>query len=102
MGDIGGVIGAASDILADPYLNEVVCRVGQLKSIDRGETPAACNETPDDPSQTGGIGLRRAVPALRAYVYSQEHVWVLPTIIAVAIGLPMWIGYEIAKGQAAK
>lgn len=95
LGGVGGVISAAVDIASDPYLEEVACRVGQLKSIDRGNAPGACPATPDD--LPGGIGLRRTVPALRAYVYSQQHRWVIPAAIAIAIGVPMWLGYELGR-----
>jgi hypothetical protein len=96
MGDISSVIGTALDVASDPYLSEVVCRVGQLKNIDHGETVGVCAETPE--GTAGGVGLRNAIVPLRAYVYAQQNKWVYPVALAVAIGIPMWIGYELGRG----
>lgn len=96
MGDISSVIGTALDVASDPYLSEVVCHVAQLKNIDHGEPVGICTQVPD--GAPGGVGLRNAIGPLRAYVYAQQNKWVYPVALAVAIGLPMWIGYELGKG----
>lgn len=96
MGDVSQVIGTALDVASDPYLAEVVCHVQQLKAIDHGEPVAVCAQTPA--GVVGGVGLRKAIPALRAYVYAEQNPWVYPIAIAAIIGIPMWIGYELGKG----
>lgn len=95
MGDLASTIGTALDVASDPYLAEVVCRIGQLKSIDHGEVVATCAQTPD--GSVGGVGLRNVAPALRAYVYAQQHPWVYPLAVAVVLGLPLWAGYRLGK-----
>jgi hypothetical protein len=97
MGSITDTIDTVLDFASDPYLAEVVCRVGQLKQIDHGEPVKACGVTPS--GVAGGVGLRNAIPALRAYVYAQQNKWVYPVAIAAAIGLPMWIGYELGRSK---
>lgn len=96
MGDISSTITTALDVAADPYLPEVVCRVQQLTQIDHGQPVQACLNTPD--TVVGGVGIARAIPALRAYVYAQENPWVYYVAAAGLIGLPMLIGYRLGKG----
>lgn len=95
MGDLASVLSTAADVASDPYLPEVVCRIQQLKNIDRGEAVAVCAESPDGVS--GGVGLRNAMGPLRAYVYAQQNKWVYPLAVAAILGIPMWIGYEIGR-----
>jgi len=97
MGDIASTISTALDVAADPYLPEVVCRVQQLTQIDHGQAVQICADTPDN--VVGGVGISRAIPALRAYVYAQQNPWVYPAVIAAVIGLPLLIGYELGKGK---
>lgn len=97
MGDLASTIGAALDVASDPYLNEVVCHIGQLKAIDHGEPVGVCAQTPD--GAVGGVGLRNAIPVLRAYVYAQQNKWVYPLAVAALVGIPMFIGYEIGRGN---
>lgn len=95
LGDLASTLTTALDVASDPYLPEIVCRVGQLKNIDHGEVVQTCLETPDDIA--GGVGLRNAIYPLRAYVYAQQNKWVYPLAVAAILGIPMWIGYELGK-----
>ncbi len=98
---LGGVldtISIAADVAADPYFPELVCRVQQLKAIDHGQSPNTCSYTVDDGSGNG-VGLRRGMPGLRAYVYAQKNPWVYPLVIAGVFGLPMLIGYHLGRGS---
>jgi hypothetical protein len=97
MGDLASTIGTAADIASDPYLQEVICRIGQLKQIDRSETVGLCVQTA--PGEPGGIGLRNAVPVLRGYVYAQQNKWVYPLAVAVILGIPLWVGYQLGRGH---
>lgn len=96
LGDIASTIGAALDVASDPYLAEVVCHIQQLKQIDTGQPVAICAPTPD--GIPGGVGLRKMAPALRAYVYAEQNPWVYPLVVAAVVGIPMWIGFQLAKG----
>lgn len=96
MGDLASTIGTAVDVASDPYLAEVVCRIGQLKHIDHGEPVTPCEVTPE--GVAGGVGLRNVAPALRAYVYAQQNKWVYPLAVAALVGLPLWVGYELGRG----
>ena len=102
MGDLASVvssiensIGAGLDVASDPYLPEIVCHIGQLNQIKTGQTVQNCQELP--PGLPGGVGLDRAVVPLRWFVYAQQNPWVYPLAIAVVLGLPMLIGYELGK-----
>lgn len=99
MGDLASTINTAVDVASDPYLAEVICHVGQLKAIDHGEPVGVCAETPD--GVAGGVGLRNAIPVLRAYVYAQQHKWVYAVAAAAFIGLPMLIGYRLGESRHA-
>ncbi len=95
MGDVASTIATALDVASDPYLGEIVCRVGQLKNIDHNEAVQACTNTPD--GVAGGVGLRNAIYPLRAYVYAQQNKWVYPVAVLAILGLPFWLGYELGK-----
>lgn len=97
MGDLTSILNTASDVANDPYLPEVICRIQQLKNIERGETVTVCTEAPE--GIAGGVGLRNAMVPLRAYVYAQQNTWVYPLAIAAILGIPMWLGYELGKGR---
>src|SRR5262249_35161606 len=96
MGDILGTITTAIDVANDPYMPEIVCRVNQLKAVDRGEAVSECTSLP--PGLQGGVGLHSAMGPLRAYVYAQRNPWVYGLAIAALIGIPMYIGYELGGG----
>lgn len=96
MGDIAGTISTVADVTSDPYFAETVCHVQQLQQIEHGQQVQVCAETPD--GYVGGVGLRAAMPAMRAYVYAQRNQWVYPAAIAAILGLPLLIGYNLGKG----
>lgn len=93
---VGNSLGTAVNVAEDPYLSEVVCRIGQLQQIRAGQTVGACADTPD--GMPGGVGLSAAVKPLRLYVYAKQNVWVFPAMIAAIIGVPFLLGYEYGKG----
>jgi len=95
---VTGALGTSLDIANDPYLQETICHIGQLKQINAGQAAGACAETA--PNLAGGVGLGKVQPYLRAYVYAEENKWVYAVAAAVIIGLPMLIGYDL--GKAAK
>lgn len=91
----GGALGTGAKVISDPYLPEVLCHVDQLASIEAGAPIAACPIMP--PGRAGGIGLRKVVVPLRAYVYAEQHPWVYPVAIGAAIGIPFLLGYLAGK-----
>jgi hypothetical protein len=97
MGDLLGSINTAVDVASDPYLPEVMCRVQQLKNIDHHEPVTICQVTPD--GVNGGVGLHNAMVPLRAYVYAQQNQWVYPLAVAIILGVPLFIGYELGRGS---
>jgi hypothetical protein len=98
LGDTASAIAVANDVLHDPYFNEALCRVKQLQAIENKKTVPACVVTP--PNISGGVGLRKAMPIVRAYVYAERQPLKWPLIAAVVgvLGVPALIGYSIAKG----
>jgi hypothetical protein len=95
LGDLTDTVQTFIDVSADPYLPEVICRVKQLKSIDRGELVEVCTNTPR--GMMGGVGIRTAIPALRAYVYAQRNPWVYAVAALGVLGVPMLLGYHLGK-----
>jgi hypothetical protein len=98
LGDLSSIIAGistAGDVASDPYFGEVVCRIGQLKSIESGGAPGDCVATPA--GQPGGVGLANLMYPLRAYVFAEANKWVYPVAALAILGLPMWIGYRLGK-----
>ncbi len=97
LGDVASTIVTAATVVQDPYFNETVCRVGQLEDIEAKRPVRGCATIPD--GYQGGVGLRKAMPALRAYVYAEQHPWVYPAAIGAVLGLPALLGYLFGKGS---
>lgn len=91
----GGALGTGAKVVSDPYLPEVLCYVDQLAQIEAGGKVTACPRLPA--GRVGGIGLRKVVTPLRAYVYAEQHPWVYPVAIGAAIGIPFLLGYLFGK-----
>jgi len=94
---VSNALGTAVNVADDPYLSEVVCRIGQLQQINSGAVVGTCTDTPD--GLPGGVGLSAAVKPLRFYVYAKQNVWVFPLAIAAVFGIPFMLGYEWGKGS---
>jgi hypothetical protein len=95
LNNAGGALGTGSKVVTDPYLPEVLCRVNQLAQIEQRVPITACAKTP--PGRTGGIGLRKVVAPLRAYVYAEQRPWIQPVAIAAAVGVPFVLGYLLGR-----
>lgn len=91
-------IATAADITTDPYLPETICRAKQLLAIEAKTAVPACATTPS--GKFGGIGLRKVMPALRAYVYAEQRPWVYPLAIGAAVGIPFLLG--VLAGRSSK
>lgn len=91
----GGALGTGAKVVADPYLPEVLCQIDQLAQIEAGRVPLPCPRIP--PGRVGGVGLRKVVAPMRAYVYAEQHPWVYPAAIGAAIGIPFLLGYLAGK-----
>jgi len=89
-------VSTAADVAADPYLPETICRTRQLLAIEGKRPVPVCTRTRD--GLQGGIGLRKAMPVMRGYVYAETHRWVYPAAIAAVIGVPFLLGFFVGKG----
>lgn len=87
--------GQAISVLEDPYLPEMACRVAQLNAIEMKRPVPYCPATPG--GKTGGIGLRKVAPVMRAYVYAEQHPIVKPVAVAAVIGVPFLLGYLVGR-----
>ena len=97
LGDAVSVISTAVDVTKDPYFNETLCRVQQLAAIENKRAVPNCTST--RPGLAGGVGLRKVMPALRAYVKAEQQPLLYVAAAAGVIGLPMLIGYVLGKGR---
>jgi hypothetical protein len=85
-----------AEIIDDPYLPETACQVDRLYQARKGYKVRTC--TPTVPGQGGsGVGLNRAIPALKFFVYAQQNKWVLPTTVAAIVGIPFLLGLSIGR-----
>jgi hypothetical protein len=95
LGSLESVLASAGAVASDPYLPEIVCQMQQLQQIEAGGAVIEC--VPTAPDLPGGIGLRKAVGPMRAYVYAEQNKWVYPLAVLALFGLPMLVGYEIGR-----
>lgn len=97
MGDVASAAKLAATVTTDPYFGEAVCRVQQLKAIESKTAVPACATT--RAGIAGGVGLGRAMPALRFYVNASRKPgkWPLYAALAAAVGVPLAIGYAIGR-----
>jgi hypothetical protein len=95
MGDVAGTINTAINVVDDPFLPELVCRIDQLTNIEHGREVGVCANTPD--GTTGGVGIGPLMPALRAYVFAQQNKWVYGVAAVAILGIPFLLGYEYGK-----
>lgn len=95
MGDVSSTIVTVADVAANPYFPEMVCRIQQISDIDHGRPVGVCAETPSDP--VNNQSWQRVLMGMKAFAYAQQNQWVYPAALAVLIGLPMWIGYELGR-----
>lgn len=94
---IAAGIATANDVSTDPYLPETICRARQLFAVEDHAAVPSCPTTP--PNLPGGIGLRKAMPLLRGYVYAESNKWVYPAVIAVAVGIPIALGFFLGRAS---
>jgi len=95
LGDVQSVVQTAADVLNDPYLSEAICHVQQLAAIENKRPVPTCTVTA--PNLAGGVGIRKAMPAMRAYVYAEQHPWVKVAAVAGVLGVPMLVGYLLGR-----
>jgi hypothetical protein len=98
-GAVAPIVSIASNLVADPALPEVSCMVGQLYAIENKKPVPPCPVLPRS-SRTGGIGLRKAVPAMRAWVFAEQNPWVKPVAVATVVGIPFLLGYLFGRKRA--
>jgi len=97
LGDVVSAITTAVDVTKDPYFGETICRVRQLSAIEKRIAVPGCNTTA--PNLGGGVGLRKLMPPLRAYVYAERHKWAYVAAGAGVLGLPLLLGYVLGRSR---
>lgn len=95
LGDVASLAAKVSDLSTDPYLNETICRLEQVKAIRGNDPVSTCARTPA--GLPGGVGLRKAVPLLRGYVFAEQHPWVYPIAVGAIVGLPVLVGFLLGR-----
>lgn len=93
---VGPIVDMASKLVSDPALPEVSCMVGQLWSIENGKPVVPCPSMVRS-TRRGGIGLREAVPAMRAWVFAKQNPWVKPVAAAAVLGVPFLLGFLFGR-----
>lgn len=93
--EVTDALSSMARALTDPYLPETVCRAKQIYAIRTGQPVPQCPKT--KPNLPGGIGLRKAMVPVRSFAYAEQHTWVYPVSVAVALGVPFLLGYLIGK-----
>ena len=111
---IKDLLGGANDILSDPALPEVTKLILKLNDLQQAAPVKVTVKTPAKPgakpvakpvvkqivkpaAKVPGIGLSNIVLPLKAYVYTQEHSWVIPVAIGAVLAIPFLIGYKVGK-----
>ena len=87
-----------AEVIDDPYLPELACRIDQIYQA-RHMLPVKSCTTTSPQGGTSGIGLGRAMPAIRAFSYAEQNPILFPIAAIVAIGVPILIGYHLGKGH---
>lgn len=94
---LAGIADTLASIGQDPYLSEVACRAAQIVALRKGPPYPVLQCTRTAPGLPGGVGLAAAVKPLRAYVTVKKHPALVPLGIAIAVGLPVLLGYYLGK-----
>lgn len=101
MGDvvssIVGDINTVTAVATDPYMPEVLCRIGQLKAVRANQPKPPCQDTPL--GLQGGVGLGKLILPLRGFVYAEQYPILYPLAAFVVIGLPFLIGYQFGRSE---
>lgn len=85
---MAGVLETITDIAEDPALPEVITLSKEIYKIESaGMTARAAGEK--------GIGLRKIVTPLRAYLQIRKNAWMIPVGIGLIIGIPFMLGYRV-------
>lgn len=102
-----GIVGTAVGGATDPYLPEVICRIGEIQALTTGRTPlqtlfgkkptVAVVPCKPAPPGKGGIGLEHAVKPLRAIVYLQRNPIAVWLGITAVLAVPMTLGFILGR-----
>jgi len=84
LGQIGEIATTTSAVTSDPAFGEIICQARILSRIADGrDDGSACAKTViTAANRDKGIGLKGALPALRAFVWIRRH-----PLLASAVGL---------------
>lgn len=90
-----------AQIWEDPYVRESACRVGQLAALYQGP-PWPVPQCTRATAPGAYPWLIKLTPWLRMGVTVQKHPLLVPLAGAVALGLPILVGYWLGRRSAAR
>ncbi len=100
---MGGVVetattaaSVAASALTNPYTAEILCRVKQLEATNLNKVVLPCVTTPP---VFDSLGLRKFMPAIRGYVYAEQHPWAYAVGAALLLGVPLLLGYAAGRAR---
>jgi hypothetical protein len=95
----GPALQAASKVIQDPALPEIICHVLRLNKITEGKSPGpVCAKINYTAAQKRtGLGLARVTKPLRAAVWARQHPAVAAGIGAGVVGFIWFVGYRMGK-----
>jgi hypothetical protein len=85
-------------VVEDPALPQVIDRVQTIRALEEArakEKPAPL--APGEKPKPVGIGLKRVIPALDAFIYARRHPWVPWVAGGGAVLLLVGIGFGVGR-----
>jgi hypothetical protein len=95
LGGVGDVADAAVRVVTDPCLTQVA---GLVLRLNKLEQPSSSSGGPPSPP-VKGIGLCKAVPAIKGIVWVRERPWVLPVGAFAIVGGLIALGYAMGRDR---
>jgi hypothetical protein len=92
---LGPGLNVAAGVINDPAFPTVLARLKTIKQL--AEQEAARRGASSTASV--GLGLKKFVPPLDAYIYIQRKPWVLPVGAAAALTIPFLLGFWLGRGR---
>lgn len=94
-------LSATALVLEDPALPEVVSILRQFHALEQ-KAPSTTRPGAPKPPAVPGIGLKRAVPPLRALLWIRKNPWSLPVGAFALLAIPALLGYAAGRRSRSK
>lgn len=90
---------AASKVIEDPALPEIVCEVLRLNKVVSGQNPGpSCpRRVITGADKRKGVGLYVAREPLRAYVWARQNPFLALGAAAALVGVIGYVGYSMGR-----